>query len=255
MKHLWINIDGSNERKEFMEKQFKKLNIENIRIPAITPADFNNVLEQKAPYFCGNPECLQTSKKNCMYEYACLCSHIKAMQEALKYDDKYFIIIEDDIYMPYKIDYDKLISHLPENTDILQMMILYASSVMYLYNNLYCNNVKFIKYQPILPSTGMYLISRDGAQKLVDLYVNKLNKYDFSLYKNIKVADILLYTSVLTYATTIPYCYPYMKMGSEIHPDHLDVHDTAVNHIKLVLNSCTNNEYILENYLNKEDEL
>jgi hypothetical protein len=44
IKFFWINIDGSDKRKEFMEKQFKKLNIDNIRVSAITPKDFPEVL-------------------------------------------------------------------------------------------------------------------------------------------------------------------------------------------------------------------
>jgi len=245
MKYFWINVDSSIKRKEFMEKQFSNLNIENIRISAITPNDFDNVLEQKEPYFCGNPECLKEKKLNCKYEYACTCSHIKAMQEILKYDDDYFIIMEDDIVIPFKIDYDKLISDIPSDTEILQMLILYSPSLEVLYNNCYKNNIRFIKYQPILPSTGMYMISKKGAKRLVDLYVNKNNKYDFSKFNNIKVADILLYTSVNTYCTTIPYCFPHMELGSEIHPEHLDVHDKAVITIKNILNDCKNKIYVI----------
>jgi GR25 family glycosyltransferase involved in LPS biosynthesis len=254
MKYFWINVDSSIKRKEIMEKQFKNLNIQNIRISAVTPSDFDNVLEHKEPYFCGNPECLSEKKLNCKYEYACLSSHIKVMQEILKCkdNDEYFIVMEDDIFIPFKIDYDNLIKDIPKDTEILQMLILYSNTLDILYNNCYKNNVRFIKYQPILPSTGMYMVSKKGAKKLVDLYVNKNNKYDFSKFNNIKVADILLYTSVNTYCTTIPYCYPLMKLGSEIHPEHLDVHDKAVITIKNILNECKNKNYVIEDYINQE---
>jgi GR25 family glycosyltransferase involved in LPS biosynthesis len=45
MKHYWINIDKSIDRRTFMEKQFKNNKLDNERISAITPQDFDDVLE------------------------------------------------------------------------------------------------------------------------------------------------------------------------------------------------------------------
>ena len=256
IKFFWINIDGSNERKEFMEKQFKKLNIDNIRISAIIPKDFPEVLEEQEPYFCGNPECLETNKKNCKFEYGCVSSHIKALREALRTNDNYFMIIEDDIVMPFKINFDKLINQMPPDAEIIQMMILYANTVELLNNHLYSKGVKFIKYQKILPSTGMYLITRKGAEKLVNLYYNEnTNKYNFTNFKDIKAADILLYSSVCTYATTFPYCYPNIKLISEIHPDHINNELSATNAIRKVMKENNNDEFILNNYFEDDDIL
>jgi hypothetical protein len=75
-----------------------------------------------------------------------------------------------------------------------------------------------LKY--ILPSAGMYIISRKGAEKLVNRYY-KNNMYDFNDCEYQIVADVALYQSVNTYATTFPTAYPNINMGSEIHPDHL----------------------------------
>ena len=51
-----------------------------------------------------------------------------------------------------------------------------------------------------------------------------------------------LYQSVNTYATTFPTAYPNINMGSEIHPDHLDEHNIAINDIKEVItHMCDNN--------------
>ena len=49
MKHLWINIDKNIKRKNFMEKQFNNSNDDNIRISAITPDMFDDILEHKRP--------------------------------------------------------------------------------------------------------------------------------------------------------------------------------------------------------------
>jgi len=241
MKHFWINIDDNYIRKDFMINQFNLSNIENIRISAITPKLFDDVLEHKRPLTCKHPGCT-----SCEYEFACLCSHIKAMKECLKYDDKYFVIMEDDIYMPFIIDYDKFLENIDPNIDIIQMMVLYDKTVNNL--NMYYDNTKekFIKWQYLLPSTGMYIISKNGAKKLVNKFINKNNKYDFSLSNCQIVADVLLYTNANTVCSTLPYCYPFINMGSEIHPEHLEAHNNAILSIKNVIKNKKNYPYVLK---------
>mgnify|MGYP003344336097 FL=1 len=197
MKHLWINIDKNLKRKNFMEKQFNNSKIDNIRISAITPEMFDDVLEHKRPLSCKHPGCT-----SCEYEFACLSSHIKAMRECLKYEDEYFVIMEDDIYIPFKIDYDELLKNINKDIDIIQMMVLYDNTVKNLdiHHNITLTN--FIKWQYLLPSTGMYIISKKGAKKLVDMFFNKNNKYDFSSSQYQIVADVLLYSSVNSICST-----------------------------------------------------
>ena len=242
MKHIWINIDENEKRRAFMNNQFIQNNIENIRVSAITPLMFNKVLHEnhKRPLTCKYPGCV-----TCDYEFACLCSHIKAMQECLKYDDEYFVIMEDDIYLPFLIDYKNLINKTQKKFDILQLLILYNNTIDSLYNIYKEKNILFIKWQYLLPSTGMYIISRKAAEKLVDLYFNE-NKYDFSKFDGQIVADVLLYKSVNTICSTIPYCYPNIDMGSEIHPDHLLSHQKAIDSIKKVIDNEENYPFILK---------
>lgn len=239
MKHYWINIDKNEKRQLFMSKQFEKLQLPNHRVSAITPADFDQILEQKRPLTCKYPGCI-----TCEYEFACLCSHIKAMLEALKTDDEYFIIMEDDISIPFIIDYDTLIKDIPSDTQILQMMILFGNTVIHLYEYYKYTSIKFIPWQYLLPSTGMYMISRQGAQMIVDMFYNtETGKYDFSSSPHQIVADVLLYKTAKTYATTVPYCVPYIEMGSDIHPDHLIAHEVAIRDIKKVLDGHKNNPF------------
>ena len=222
-----------------MNEQFNKYNIENYRISAITPKDFDNVLEQKRPLTCKHPGCT-----SCEYEYGCLCSHIKAMKECLKYNDSHYVIIEDDIFLPFKINYNELKKNIPEEFDIIQLLILYDKTIDVLKDYYISNNSLFIKWQYLLPSTGMYIISKKGAQKMIDLYVNKNNKYDFSSSNCQNVADVLIYSSIPTVATTLPYCYPNIEMGSEIHPHHLDEHKKAIKSIKNAINTVKNYPFI-----------
>lgn len=231
MKHYWINIERNIERQQFMSEQFAKYNLENYRVSAYTPDDFDSILVQKRPLTCKHPGCV-----TCEFEFACICSHLKAIEEGLKSGDPYFAIMEDDVFIPFEIDYTELIKDMPNDTEILQMLILYGETVMHLYKHHMYTNQRYIKWQYLLPSTGFYIISREGGQKLLDLFYDKKNKkYDFSQSPHQIVADVLLYKSVNTYATTHPYAFPNSKMGSEIHSDHLVAQAKAVVAIKTVI--------------------
>ncbi len=240
MIHYWINLDKSTERKLFMENQFKEKNIDNVRVSAITPDDFDTVLANKRPLTCKHPGCV-----NCEYEFACISSHIKAMKEAItNTNDEWFVVMEDDMLLPYDIDYDTLIKDAPPDFEILQLCISYGNTVEFLYNNLLLNNkLHFIKWQYLLPCAGMYIVSRKGAEKLVNkFYVN--GKYDFSSCEFQIVADVALYSTANTYTATFPCSYPNIEMGSEIHPHHLDAHQSAIIVIKNVLSHAMSNKTI-----------
>jgi GR25 family glycosyltransferase involved in LPS biosynthesis len=231
MKHYWINIDKNVQRQQFMSEQYDKLNLEHYRVSAYTPEHFDDILIQQRPLTCKYPGCV-----TCEYEFACICSHLKAMEEGLKTGDEYFIIMEDDIYMPFVIDYDAMIKDIPKDTEILQMLILFGNTVKQLYSYHHHSGQKYIPWQNLLPSTGMYMISKEGARKLIDMFYDKdKKKYDFSSSPYQIVADVLLYMSVKTYATTHPYAYPNIDMGSEIHSDHLIAQASAVRDIKQVV--------------------
>ena len=231
MKHYWINLEKSIERKEFMIKQFEKNNLKHHRITAISPQDFDDILIQKRPLTCKYPGC-----QTCEYEFACLCSHLKAIQKGLEEGDDYFVIMEDDVYLPFVIDYESLINDIPKDTEILQMLILYGNTIDNLYKHYVNTKQMFIEWQYLLPSTGLYIISRKGGQKLVDQFFNKESyKYDFSSSPYQIVADVLLYETAKTYATTLPYAVPYSKLGSEIHPDHIPAQEDAIKNIQIVI--------------------
>jgi len=229
MKHFWINLDDSLERRTYMEDQFLRNNIENIRVPGFTPKDFDNYLSHNGKISCKHPGCT-----SCEYEFACLMSHIKAMQMGVESGEDYFIILEDDIHLHYMINYEDIIKDMPRDTEIIQMLVLYGRTVKHLYDLYKNNNITFIKWKYLLPSTGMYMISRTGAQKLIDLFY-KDGKYNFSSSPYQIVADVLLYETANTYVITTPYVYPECKLGSTIHPDHIKEHEKTVSAIKDII--------------------
>jgi len=247
LKYYWINIEKSVNRKDFMENQFKNLEYDNIRINAITPDDFPNCLEDEPPYYCGNNCCLLNNCNDCKFEYACICSHLKAIYEGYKNGDDYFIVCEDDIYIPFKIDFENLIKDLPTDFDIFQMMVLDEGANDYLYN--YFDETKniYIKYNPLklFFSTGMYIISHNGAFKLIQKMINKSSfKFDFRDITTFKQADYLLYLHVNTYTSTFPLCIPNINLISEIHPQHFYIHKKAILKILDIMNNVNKNPYI-----------
>ncbi len=222
-----------------MSEQFTKQGLENYRVSAYTPADFDKILVQKRPLTCKYPGCV-----TCEFEFACLCSHLKAIEEGLKSGDPYFVILEDDVYLPFVIDYDALLGDMPPDTEILQLLVLYGETVKMLYNYHTHSKQRYIKWQYLLPSTGMYIISREGAQRLSDLLYDPVTeKYDFSQSPYQIVADVLLYMTVKTYATTHPYAFPNVEMGSEIHSDHLIAQAKAIRDIKMIMKQHYTNPF------------
>jgi len=250
IKYYWINIDNAIERKNFMEKQFEIRNINNKRISAITPSNLEDYIDDKPPYNCGYPDCKLNNFKDCPIEYSVLCSHLEAIKEGYKSGDDYFIICEDDIYFPYDIDFKKMIDNLPEDIDIIQMMVISYNHTEHFYNNYYKNNIHFIKYTPITPSAGFYLIKRKGAKKILNKYINnKTNKYNFTNCNYLKLADVLIYQSCNTCVSTIPFCIPNINFISQIHPHHYQDHKKAYDIInKLINENYSSNPFILKYY-------
>jgi hypothetical protein len=166
------------------------------------------------------------------------------MIEGLKdKNNEWFVVMEDDIVIPFNINYNKLISELPEDAQLVQLLILYGPTVKALYNLSVTHNIRFIKWQYLLPSTGMYIISREGAKILVGKYF-KNNKYNFTECPYQVVADVALYSSINSYATTFPFAYPNIDLVSEIHPEHYEAHKQTYLEIKDVVEIAVNNKNI-----------
>jgi len=222
MKHYWINIDRCVDRKEFMEKQFAKYGIENIRVSAATP-------ERIAGFdFIRHPQ-----SENTDLEFACLVSHIWALEQGYASGDEYFCVMEDDVNM-CKLDWGKMFGYIKEKelksgetVDILQLYTNSHPFIIKMINEQVDGEKTFItKRIDGYPSTAYYLISRDGAKKLIDKFKLSDTKYDFS-YSSWTAADNMLYSPVTTYMLTYPVVTTNIKCGSIIHPSHLTNHENA----------------------------
>ena len=255
LTYYWINIEKTIDRKQFMEKQFKLRNINNIRINAISPDLLNNVLDDKPPYFCGYPECKDNNCVDCPIEYSVLCSHLEAIKEGYKSGDEYFIVCEDDIYFPFEIDFKKMIEYFNSTEiEIIQMMVISANHTDIFYKNFYEKNILFINHIPITPSAAFYLISRKGAEKLLNTYINKeTGKFNFLNCKYLKLADVLIYQSTNSCVSTFPLCVPNIKFKSQIHPHHYEAHKNAYEKIMDIINNTNKKNPFITKYYPWED--
>ena len=243
-KFYWINVDNAIDRRNFMENQFKERNIENKRVSAITPEKLPEILEDKPPYFCGYIECRQNGAKDCPIEYSVLCSHLKAIKEGYEDGNDFFVICEDDIYFTYKLDFTKIIKNIPLGFDIFQMMVISSGHTDFFYNNFYLNDIKMIKYTPITPSAGFYLISRKGAKQILDKYLNyENNKFNFNNCDFLKLADVLIYQSANSCVSTFPFSIPNINFKSQIHEQHFEAHKLAYDKIKEIYDNHLENKH------------
>lgn len=227
MKHYWINIDKCVDRRQYMEQQFNSKMIENFRIEAETPntiKEYQIMRNEKST--AATPE-----------ELSCIISHLKAIKKGYEDGDPYFCIVEDDMVLN-KINFDKILTHIKiaeecsdEPIDILQLHTNGHPSVIKMYNE------NFLKYNEIIkkrdydyPSAGYYLISRQGAKKLLEKYVISDKAYDLS-HKECEwsAADNIIYIAVNSWILTYPITISNVNYGSTIHPEHLYNHEYCNN--------------------------
>ena len=239
MKHYWINMDKCVDRKKHMDSQFYINGIENIRISAETP----ETIKAKDYTIIRNKESLASTTPE---EVSCILSHLKAIQQGYDDGDEYFCVLEDDLLF-VNIDFGKILRYIEdvqndnkkgnknnkENVEILQ---LYTSShpvVIQLYNEHFLKgNSVIIKRAESYPGAVYYLVSREGARKILDAYVlSKNSRYDLS-YSSWTAADNIIYAAVNSYVITYPVAVTDIAFGSTLHPEHLPNHESCNNIIR-----------------------
>lgn len=253
MKHYWINMERSLDRRKFMESQFFKYGIENYRISAETPETIKahdyTIIRNADSMDCTTPE-----------EIACILSHLKAIQQG--YDDSvvgdgcvgdgcdsdsYFCVLEDDITL-LNIDFGKILNYInkkKEGVADVEVLQLYTSShpvVIQLYNECFLKNGNggdgsnvIVKRTESYPGAVYYLVSRKAARKILDAYVVSKNKYDLS-YSSWTAADNIIYAPVSSYVITYPVAITDIAFGSTLHPEHLPNHENCNNIIRHIWN-------------------
>lgn len=207
----YLNLDDQTDRREYMETQFKYWEIENYtRISAYDGRndDLSDIIKGRYP------------ENMTSGEIGCTTSHLKAIQHWYETSDSpYAIIMEDDCDLDtvrfWNFTWKEFVSQLPYDWDVVQLAIICTGSLHVKLHRRFVNDF----------STAAYMITRHHAEKILRNHV-KSDRY--KLDNGVKpraVADDLVYNSGLTYS--IPLFLYKIDLGSNIHPEHVDLFHRA----------------------------
>jgi len=209
-KVLWINLNHSIKRREYMEKLLNEHNLENTRIEAVN--GFNPIEL--------NAKCIP-NKNYTSGENACTVSHMMAMQYFVNnIDDDSIVIFEDDVSFDFlsliPFNWSNLITKLPIDCDVVQLAVTHETSI----------TPDLVRNLPTLKYYGSvaYLINKSAANQILKQYLDATtNLIDLSNKIHV-TADSIITNTVTTYSIPI---FTYKTSDSIIHPNHLYIHQRA----------------------------
>jgi GR25 family glycosyltransferase involved in LPS biosynthesis len=226
----WINLDRSLDRKKNMEFFLKDLSISNERIVASDGLNDPNILSN----FVLKDGI--TQKTNI---YACMLSHLRAIQTFWESGLETALILEDDTslsFMKYwNDDIKNILSNAPQNWEILMMSYSLgrrASTDPLAKESERINEKDFIKQWYIpwkhgMVSTAAYIINRNGAEKIMKLYRNGMWYIDILPH----VSDYVIYKLTNTYTYKYAY-FTGLNEYSTLHNQDLQKHINSTNFSK-----------------------
>lgn len=205
---FYINMDTDDERRQYMEDQFKYWEITKYQRVSGSDgrkSDLSEELKGKYPP-------LMTSK-----EVGCTLSHLRAIKQWLdSSDSETALIIEDDLNMDiakfWNFTWKDFVCQLPYDWDVVQLAIISTTSIHIPIHKRFVNDF----------STAAYMISKHHAEKLIKHHYVGNDKW--KLDNGVKpraVADDLIYNAGNTYS--MPLFSYRLQLGSSIHPEHVDL--------------------------------
>ena len=168
-KNLPINfivLKRDKERSQYIKNLIKNNNINYYNI--VDATDGQNI---NLHYFIGNGYITHLASKNMrLGAIGCAISHIKLWETFLNGEDKFLIIMEDDVYLKPKFNKNlyNYLNHLPNNFDISYLLIHPNKSFQNLFNKS-ININGYVKKGFGQWGTVAYILSRKGAKKLLEL--------------------------------------------------------------------------------------
>lgn len=238
----WINIDGDSARTEHMEKQLQRLRgvDEKIRLSAITP-------EKLKPDSAVRVRIEPSEHKASIGEVCCVTSHLEAIRQAHAAGVDYLVVCEDDItFTAIDMDVWRLVVLMGEEDaywDVLQLHTSNAKVIAGKFTEALKEGKVFVEWRVWHWSTGMYVMSRRGMEKMLKSYLEDSGEegvfvwnhcnYTFPNTKSRPVADMMLYKSpkeeIRAYSCTMPYVVTEESLGSHLHPKHVEVYHSPAN--------------------------
>jgi GR25 family glycosyltransferase involved in LPS biosynthesis len=207
----WINLDRSLERKENMLKMLNDpvfQDIPKIRIQATDGKKPDEMYKKLGEY---NKQDSATD-----LEYGCLLSHMDAIRTFYDSGHDVALILEDDITLEFKKYWKKSIKQIttdaPKDWDIIMLWHNVSPDGF---------NIEEIKKHSVEDGAVSYLVSRNGAKKLIkDSYKN--GKYNLTSEFHHK-SDIYIYGKLNTYVYKYPMFVFPTDNDSELHQSHVEL--------------------------------
>ena len=218
-KIVWINLDRSSKRKDYMNQLLKSTPVQNQRISGIDGNKINvqNIIND-----------LLLGKKMSFGEIGCTLSHIKAINSLKNEPGNYFMVCEDDISFDHLKYFNKTLKNIIEESptfDILMINKIYTNEI----NDTYVSWKDYYQKNKKIWGTACYIISKKGINKLIKIckYIDD-NHFIFNkkLNNTFDVADFYLYNLLDTWV----YKYNFINSKDEsstIHNNHLNYHDKS----------------------------
>lgn len=202
----WINLDGDEERKKYMENVLSRLKLNATRVSGYD-GRINDLRVHLTGSFPSNVS---------QEEVGCVLSHLKVLRKFIEETDyEYAIVLEDDVdfssvvYWPF--DWKFVLSCIPYDWDVLQLVLINTRCFMPKLHTRLADDF----------STAAYAITRLYAKKLLKLHIYEQKYKIDNGVKPRPVADELIYNAGKTYS--IPLLLYKVELGSRIHEENIDI--------------------------------
>jgi hypothetical protein len=202
LTHYWINPDAATDRAAWMRDQFDRAAIDHRRVRARTPRDL--------PRFA-----LRARHQPTPLQLACLASHFEALGRAVCDGHEVFVVMEDDMTLPFDVDFARLAQSAPRHWEILQLYVVNAERLEVMYTRSYRRGRLWQRWTTRNHSTGAYVCTRGAAQTLLERYVRG-DTVDLRGFRGFPVADEVVYRSARTYTATYPLYVENGELGSTL---------------------------------------
>ena len=227
---LYINLNRSIDRREWIQKDFHNHNINYIRIMAIdgdtipctsagisanayTNANIDIDIDTDSDEI-EKIKFIDNIRNGSNMQIACTLSHLKAIKTAYYMGIEVALILEDDTNISdidkWTVSYASIVENAPHDWDIIQLYtsnrkilgLIESGSIeleKYIYHNNIANNNGINSYY----STGCYIINKKGMMNILNKYYDETTDTYILTGINVIVEE-LLYRHVVTYFYTLP---------------------------------------------------
>lgn len=173
-KSYYINLDHREDRRQHIERVFKKVGIKAERLSGKTDNDVVNFPEIKLASICKTPDCFNNKKSIFLHSpgnWGCTLSHYSILKKHLDSKDKRILaIFEDDAY--FSEDFNERLKYLQDNFD-LDWDFFYLGSWCRLIKD-EKTKIKYVwRIRDIVLGGHGYLVNPKSLPKIIELVKEK----------------------------------------------------------------------------------